>query len=112
MTFSDRPGQEHDVTMTTEPELAQSFEKFVKQDSPMSAEEAIRVLAQFHNTTPEAVQSAFPNLTKDFDGTVVFSNSNASDISPVVMTGYDSSRNCRWNHLINSVTGQPLNRAH
>lgn len=83
------------------------FRDFIKEksDQPMTPEEAIEVLASYHETTPENVVAAFKNLQGFKDGYVIFKLSRKyshgiTDISmrevKTTMNGYTVEGGLLW----------------
>ncbi len=86
------------------------FKEVVELDKPMTIDEAIAKLMEFHKTSRESILSAFFNLNKFVEGgnegTVVFHQGARAESLIIRFT-----RNGKEeisNDLINKYTGQPM----
>lgn len=97
-----------------EEETPLNFEEFIKLNEPLTPQEAIDKLCEFHNASPEAVINIFSNLRnyhkKDTTtDTIIFkeSISNGGKCIKIVCSDKDG---YKWNSLINSTDGSLIQR--
>ena len=73
----------------------------------LSIDEAIRILAEYHDSNSENVLAAFMNLRNFTEGTIEFRESVNHSYPCIVMEGRHPDGTSAWNHLIDLYTGQP-----
>lgn len=87
-----------------------SFVDTIRRDVPMSFEEAVQALMNFHKASAEDVGKVFPDLARyaaDTDVVIFRGAKTINDIPYLQMGGYDKDGTYLWGSGVASDSGQP-----
>lgn len=88
-------------------ENIKNFGSVIELDKPISNQEAIQKLMQFHNVPAENILKAFGNLQNHPNCTVILRKGISNGSECISMNGYDNDK-WLWNELIDIHSGQPI----